>query len=176
MLHGLPTLASKGYVFEGLHHTSYVVEYTENPDCLSHYVLEQIVHLPQTSAQMTMDELFRRAKHDLHSDEVTIDFSRDIIHSLVCPKCSTETECFVPVGAISFAEGRCPIDGEMRIVQTLSGFHGQPQLAAARSINSAFPPSISSPHAPPSQKSPTASPATPPLSWALSPAPVEVTL
>jgi molybdopterin/thiamine biosynthesis adenylyltransferase len=31
VLHGLPTLAGKGYVFEGLHHTSYVTEYTENP-------------------------------------------------------------------------------------------------------------------------------------------------
>ena len=35
-LHGLPTLAGKGYVFEGLHHTSYVTTYTENPDCMSH--------------------------------------------------------------------------------------------------------------------------------------------
>jgi adenylyltransferase/sulfurtransferase len=129
VLHGLPTLAGKGYVFEGLHHTSYVVEYTENPDCLSHYIFEEIVQLPQASAEMTIDELLRRAKHDLRSDEVAIDFSRDIIRALVCPKCGTETECFVPVGAISFAEGRCPADGEMRIVQTLSGYHGQPQLA-----------------------------------------------
>ncbi len=40
LLHGMPTLASKGYIFEGLHHTSYVVDYTENPECLSHYVLD----------------------------------------------------------------------------------------------------------------------------------------
>ena len=28
LIHGLPTLASKGYVFEGMNHSSYVVEYT----------------------------------------------------------------------------------------------------------------------------------------------------
>src|SRR5215469_2374325 len=37
LIHGLPTLASRGYVFEGLNHTSYVVEYTENPSCMNHH-------------------------------------------------------------------------------------------------------------------------------------------
>ncbi len=129
-LHGLPTLAGKGYVFEGLNNTSYVTEYTENPDCLSHYVLDEIVQLPQASAEMTMADLVHRASQDLHTDDIVIDFSRDIIQALVCPKCGTETECFLHVGAISFADGRCPIDGEMRVVQTISGYRGQPNLAA----------------------------------------------
>jgi hypothetical protein len=37
---------------------------------------------------------------------VAIDFSRDIIQKLVCPACGEEEECYVPVGAISFAQGR----------------------------------------------------------------------
>ena len=41
LLHGMPTLASKAYIFEGLHHTSYVIDYTEKPDCLSHYTLRE---------------------------------------------------------------------------------------------------------------------------------------
>jgi len=36
LIHDLPTLAGHGYVFEGLNHTSYVVEYTTNVDCMSH--------------------------------------------------------------------------------------------------------------------------------------------
>jgi molybdopterin/thiamine biosynthesis adenylyltransferase len=39
LIHGLPTLASKGYIFEGMNHSSYVVEYTSNADCMSHYTL-----------------------------------------------------------------------------------------------------------------------------------------
>ncbi len=48
LIHGLPTLAGKGYVFEGMNHSSYVVEYTENADCMSHYTLPRIVHLPES--------------------------------------------------------------------------------------------------------------------------------
>jgi hypothetical protein len=117
LLHGLPN------------HTSYVVDYTENPNCLSHYVLDNILQLPQTSAALTLQQLHERACSDLAGDQVEIDFSRDVIEKLVCPTCHTETGCFVPVGAISFAEGHCPLDGSMRIVHTLSGFRGQPHLA-----------------------------------------------
>src|ERR1700731_1033102 len=52
-LPGLPPLAGKGFVFEGLNHTSDVVEYTENPDCMSHDTLSSIVQLPQRSDELT---------------------------------------------------------------------------------------------------------------------------
>jgi len=130
VLHQLPTLTGKGYVFEGLHHSSYVVEYTENPECLSHYVLEQVVELEQTSSSMTLDELLERGRADLGTQDVAIDFSRDVIARLVCPKCGTEQECFVPVGAISYAQGHCPVDNAMRVVHTLSGYKGEPELGA----------------------------------------------
>ena len=128
LLHGMTTLASKGYVFEGLQHSSYVVEYTENPDCMSHYVLERIVHLPQESNALTLEQLLRRAKDDLASDDVVIEFSRDVIEKLVCPHCTAEEECFVAVGAISYERGRCPHDGHMRVVKTLSGYRGEATL------------------------------------------------
>jgi adenylyltransferase/sulfurtransferase len=132
LLHGMPTLASKGYVFEGLHHTSYVVDYTENPECLSHYVLDRIVEVHQASDTLTLEQLLKRGASDLNSDEVVLEFSRDIIHKLVCPKCGAEEECFVPVGAIRYDQGPCPSDGHMRQVQTLSGYRGEPELGRRR--------------------------------------------
>lgn len=132
LLHGMPTLASKGYIFEGLHHTSYVVDYTENPDCLSHYIFENVLQLPETSSAITLGQLLKRASRDLVSDEVVLEFSRDIIWKLVCPKCGEEEECFAPVGAIQYDRGRCPRDGHMRVVQTLSGYRGEPELANRR--------------------------------------------
>jgi len=62
LIHGLPTLASRGFMFEGLNHTSYVVAYTENPDCMSHYTLENIISLPQRSPDMTLLELLERGR------------------------------------------------------------------------------------------------------------------
>jgi molybdopterin/thiamine biosynthesis adenylyltransferase len=132
LLHGMPTLASKGYIFEGLHHTSYVVDYTENPECLSHYVLDKVVEIHEASNGLTLEQLLQRAAGDLNSDEVVLEFSRDIIHKLVCPQCAAEEECFVPVGAIRYHQGRCPNDGHMRVVKTLSGYRGEPELGLRR--------------------------------------------
>src|SRR6202167_2479859 len=79
LIHGLPSLAGKGYIFEGMNHSSYVVEYTEKADCASHYVLPEIVHLPESSDQLTLRELHRRAQADLGSRNVVIELSRDVI-------------------------------------------------------------------------------------------------
>ncbi len=132
LIHGLPTLASRGYIFEGLNHTSYVVEYTENPDCMSHYTIENLVSLPQRSRDITLAQLFERAQHDLSSSEVVVEFSRDIIHKLTCPGCHKEEECFAPVGSISYQQGKCPHDGQMRVVTTLHSYSGARELGSRK--------------------------------------------
>jgi adenylyltransferase/sulfurtransferase len=135
LIHGLPALASRGFIFEGLNHTSYVVEYTENPECMSHYTLENIVSLPRRSGDMTLLELLERARQDLGASDVVLEFSRDVIHKLVCPNCKEEVERFAPVGSIRFEEGRCPRDGQQRIVVTLHNYSGEPELSH-RPLNS----------------------------------------
>jgi len=129
LIHDMPTLASQGFVFEGLNHTSYRVEYTENPDCMSHYTLGRIVEVPQSSKELTLSALLTRAKADLSSDSVSVEFSRDVIHKLVCPQCGEAEERFAPVGSVSFQEGHCPKDGQMRVVETIHGFSGQEPFA-----------------------------------------------
>jgi adenylyltransferase/sulfurtransferase len=129
LMHGLPALVSKGFVFEGVNHTSYVVEYTENPDCMSHYTLDHVVPLPQSSRDLTLAQLLERARHDLASGEAVIEFSRDIVHKLVCPGCNGEEEKFAPVGSIRYEQGHCPRDGQMRVVHTLHGYQGESSLA-----------------------------------------------
>jgi len=135
VLHGLPTLAGTGYVFEGLHHTSYVTQYTENPDCMSHDTLERIVELPERSSEITLEELAARGRRDLATDQVVVEFSRDVIHKLVCPRCGEEETVFAPVGAIDRARGQCAVcsaatsEPQIRIVRTLTGYNGEPELA-----------------------------------------------
>jgi adenylyltransferase/sulfurtransferase len=134
LIHGMPTLAGHGFVFEGLNHTSYRVEYTANADCMSHYTLERIVECPERASQLTLADLLERGKRDLGTKEVTIEFSRDVVHKLVCPKCGAVEERFAPVGSISFAEGKCPKDGQMRTVETIHGFSGS-ESYGARSLD-----------------------------------------
>src|SRR5689334_3486263 len=94
LLHGLPVLAGKGFIFEGLNHTSYRVEYTENEACMSHYTFGEVVALPCASRTMTLAQLLERARKDLDTSRVIFEFSRDIIHKLVCPGCGREEDVF----------------------------------------------------------------------------------
>jgi adenylyltransferase/sulfurtransferase len=129
LIHDLPTLAGHGYIFEGLNHTSYVVEYTANADCMSHYTFGRVIRLKERSSDLTLEQLRERARQDLHSQDVTIEFSRDIIHQLVCPRCNAIEALFVPVGTVSYEQGRCPADGNMRRVVTLHSYSGEADLA-----------------------------------------------
>jgi molybdopterin/thiamine biosynthesis adenylyltransferase len=125
LLHGMPTLAGSGFVFEGLNHTSYKVEYTVNPDCMSHFTFENVTELPQKSSELTLEDLRQRGASDLRCSDVVVEFSRDIVHELECPKCGKTQERFAPVGGIRYEEGRCPDDGQMRVVKTIHSYSGR---------------------------------------------------
>lgn len=140
LLHGLPTLAGKGFVFEGLNHTSYRVEYSENPDCMSHYTLPEIVKLDLYSGELSLDQLWRRAQQDLGTDKVTLEFSRDIIHKLTCPHCGYEEDLLVPVGSIGYEAGRCPRDGHMRAVAAVHAYTGNEAFGQRKLTELGLPP------------------------------------
>ncbi len=124
LLHGLPVLAGQGYIFEGLNHTSYKVDYTENAACMSHYTYEKVVALPESSRNITLAQLLARARQQLGSQEVALEFSRDVVHKLVCPACKAEQEFFAAVGTVPYARGKCPADGQMRAVITAHSYTG----------------------------------------------------
>ena len=86
-----------------------------------------------------MRELWLRAGTDLGS-AVVLEFSRDVIHKLVCPKCHAEEELFVPVGAVSYEQGRCPQDGEMRAVITVHSYSGSEPFGERRLTEFGLPP------------------------------------
>src|SRR4029077_11311227 len=113
----MPTLSGSGFVFEGLHHSSYRVEYTENADCMSHYTLPEIIALPENSNDLTLHQMWQRAAKNLSSDQIVIEFSRDVIHKLTCPACSQEQEVCAPFVSFSSEPGPSPADGNMRVVQ-----------------------------------------------------------
>ncbi len=125
LLHGLPVLAGEGFIFEGLNHTSYKVEYTENEACMSHYTLAEVVELRESSRRLTLEQLLGRARQDLGATDATLEFSRDVIHKLACAGCGAEEEVFAAVGAVPYARGKCPKCGQMRAVITAHSYSGQ---------------------------------------------------
>jgi len=133
-LHGLPVLGGKAFMFDGINHTSYVVDYTVNPDCMSHHTYEEIVRLPEVSSELTLQQLLDRARHDLHAADVTLEFSRDVIHQLVCPTCGATEETFAPVGSVTESAARCAKDGAIRAVIAIHGYRGT-ESYGTRSLN-----------------------------------------
>ena len=135
LIHGLPVLESSGYVFEGLNHSSYRVAYTENPDCMSHHTLDEVVRLNVSSRDLTLHQLWSEAAKRLGSKDVVVEFSRDVIHKLVCPKCHAEEEMFAAVGSVKYEQGKCSKCGEMRVVVTTHSYDGTGEMGT-RSLDS----------------------------------------
>jgi adenylyltransferase/sulfurtransferase len=129
LLHGLPVLGGKGFVFEGMNHSSYVVEYTPKADCFSHETYQNICDWAKRSCETSLREIYTFAQMKLESDEIVLEFSRDIIRSLRCPACGSNTEVFACVGTLSSSQGRCPTDGEMREVVTAHSFSDSDDFA-----------------------------------------------
>jgi adenylyltransferase/sulfurtransferase len=121
---GLQVLAGKGFIFEGLNHTSYRVEYTENADCMSHHTFAEVISLEETSRELMLKQLLASARQKLGAQEVVVEFSRDIIHKLACPGCGAEEELFAAVGTVPYARGKCPACGQMRAVITAHSYAG----------------------------------------------------
>jgi molybdopterin/thiamine biosynthesis adenylyltransferase len=124
LLHGMPTLAGSGFVFEGLNHTSYKVEYTANPDCMSHFTHESVTELARKSSEWTLEDLRQRGVEDLDAPDAVVEFTRDIVRELECPACGAKEELFAPLGSIKYEQGRCPRDAEMRVVKTIHSYDG----------------------------------------------------
>jgi adenylyltransferase/sulfurtransferase len=91
----LPTLAGKGYVFNGLTHDSYVVEYQRKKDCMSHDTYENIIEKHWSVRTMTLRELLSSVRFDL-GEKAVVDFDRDIATTAHCA-CGHKKEIYTPV-------------------------------------------------------------------------------
>jgi molybdopterin/thiamine biosynthesis adenylyltransferase len=117
-LHGMPTMAGQGLVFDGLAAESYRVTYPRKPDCMGHDRHERLVSLGAGAADVTVGDILARARKDLGPDAV-VGLSRDIIVCLVCPGCGRSDEQFASLGKVKESEAACPSCGGRRAPETL---------------------------------------------------------
>jgi adenylyltransferase/sulfurtransferase len=110
---GMPNLAGRGYVFNGLTHYSYIVTYQRNDDCLSHDTFETIAEMPWNSESTTLRDVLGAALRDLGENAV-VDFDREIASVALC-KCGADRELFTPVHKLKRPDIVCAkCGGEMR--------------------------------------------------------------
>ncbi|HWL09972.1 MAG TPA: ThiF family adenylyltransferase [Planctomicrobium sp.] len=106
-LHGLQTLAGKGWIFEGLSGDSYGIEYQRKEDCQSHDMLDDVIELPFGHTELTGVDLLEIARQHLGPTAV-LEFPREMLAKLVCPKCHSEEELFRSLSQVSAAQVWCP--------------------------------------------------------------------
>jgi len=123
-LHGLPTLAGRGWVFEGLSSESYHVEYQQKEECYSHDTLDEIIPLDAGHDTITARQLLEEAK-SRWGDGVELELGRDMLEKLVCPNCKAEETLFASLGKVREDAAWCPeCEGVRRDVVTFYKIRG----------------------------------------------------
>ncbi|MCP3065061.1 ThiF family adenylyltransferase [Myxococcus sp. K38C18041901] len=123
LLHGQPTLAGSGFVFDGLTHQSYVTRYQRNPECLSHDPLQAIEPVARSTLDVRAREALGWARAALGSAAV-LEFGRELLHGLECPGCGREERVFRSLSQVTEAEGVCPACGARRSPRLFHGLRG----------------------------------------------------
>ncbi len=113
LLHGMETIQGKGWAFSGLSTDSYQVEYQRKEDCYSHDTLEEILPLDGGAGDLTPRQLLAEARAKL-GPNAELEFGRDILEKLVCPKCHGEEVLFVSMGKVPQSKAMCPTCGDVR--------------------------------------------------------------
>jgi adenylyltransferase/sulfurtransferase len=119
---GLPTLAGKGYVFNGLTHDSYVVEYQEKPDCMSHDIYETILEKPWSVRSITLGQILEQIRSDL-GEKAVLDLDREIATTASC-SCGACKELFTPVHKLRGDMLTCPECGNQMRFESIHSIRG----------------------------------------------------
>lgn len=118
----LPTLAGKGYVFNGLTHDSYVVEYQEKPDCMSHDPYIGIIEKPWSVKNKSIAEALNEIRSELGGKAV-LELDRDIATTGTCG-CGEHKDFFMPVHKLKGTMLTCPKCGQQMNFESTHSFNG----------------------------------------------------
>lgn len=119
----LPTLAGKGYVFNGLTHDSYVVEYQCKEDCMSHDTYEKIVEKPWSVKTIALKDILAEIRSEL-GERAVLDFDRDIATRAKC-SCGECKNLFTPVHKLKGHMLTCPKCGAQMTFDSIHSIKGE---------------------------------------------------
>lgn len=119
---GLPTLAGKGFVFNGLTHDSYVVEYQRKEDCMSHDTYENIIPKPWSVKSISLGDILSSIKSDL-GEKAVIDFDRDVATTAKC-MCGETKDLYLPVHKLKGEMLICPKCGQQMSFESIHTIKG----------------------------------------------------
>jgi adenylyltransferase/sulfurtransferase len=124
LLHGMETIAGRGWTFAGLSADSYQTEYQAKAECFSHDTLEEIVPLDGGVGSVSARALLTMARERL-GENAELELARDVLEKLVCPNCKGEESVFISLGKAKEDLAACPhCPGARREVVTFFKIRG----------------------------------------------------
>jgi molybdopterin/thiamine biosynthesis adenylyltransferase len=124
VLHGMETIAGRGWMFAGLSTDAYTVDYQARADCYSHDTLGEIVPLDEGAGNITSRQVLALARERL-GPKAQLELARDVLEKMVCPNCGRETQMFISLGKAKGDLADCPhCPGTRREVATFFKIRG----------------------------------------------------
>ena len=118
----LPILVGKGFVFNGLTHDSYVVQYQEKPDCMSHNVFENIKEMDWSVKSTSIRDVAEQVKKDL-GEKALVELDREIATIASC-ECGENKRIMNPVHKLKGEMLTCPKCGKQMQFESRHSFDG----------------------------------------------------
>lgn len=127
LIHGMQTLSGQGFVFDGMGHQSYTVNYSRLADCPAHESFESVEQLPLKVADTRVGEFLDRVRNDL-GPQAVIEVNSDLLESLTCMSCGKTERRHSSLGKVTVSQGRCPDCGQNRTPDVYHTIGDQPAL------------------------------------------------
>jgi adenylyltransferase/sulfurtransferase len=110
-LHGLSTLLGRGFVFEGMEHSSYSLSYPIDPECSWHEAPASIEAFEQFDSNTPLEKVWLEAEKRLGGLDA-LDLARELVDELVCPGCGHRARVLQPAEKIQEGQLLCPACGK----------------------------------------------------------------
>ncbi|MBN1918374.1 MAG: ThiF family adenylyltransferase [Verrucomicrobia bacterium] len=110
-LHGMDALLGRGFIFEGLGHTSYTVSYPILPECGWHEQPAPIEAMADLDSGTPLRLIWNRAAERLGGIEA-LDLAREIVERLECPSCRRSERVLQPAERLREDQLVCPGCGQ----------------------------------------------------------------
>ena len=124
LIHNMEVQPGKAIMLNGLTNDVYTTEYPVKSGCMSHAILDPIVELPDATVESTtLAQLYQIAQEKLGKDTV-LEFGSELVVSMVCEHCGTETAVFQRMARLYETDSNCPTchnRRDMRLTHRITG-------------------------------------------------------
>lgn len=134
----LPTLAGKCYVFNGLTHDSYVVEYQRKPDCMSHDTYENITEKNWSVKSKKLIDMLCEIRSEM-GESAVLELGRDIATKATC-SCGSEKDLYFPVHKLRDQDIVCSKCGNTMNFETVHSVNGSEDFIEKTAFEIGIPP------------------------------------